>query len=209
MTQAAALSPRKTPRQTRSRASVEAMLTAAAQILEAGGIAALTTNAVAERAGVSIGTLYQYFPNKETILAELVRRQKAQFFEDMGQAVAAAHDLGLREAARTVLHASIRHHARAPVLSRELEKAEMQLPLGPDVCAAGSEVDAAMVALLTHFAVPQPEVAARDLSALCRGMVHAALFAEDCDLAAIEARLRPAVFGYLGIAPDAPAPDGA
>ncbi|WP_353473376.1 TetR/AcrR family transcriptional regulator [Salipiger sp. H15] len=199
MAQIAALSPRKTPRQGRSRASVEAILTAATQILEAGGAAALTTNGVADRAGVSIGTLYQYFPNKETILAELIRRQKAQFFEDMAQAVAAAHAMGLREAAATVLHAAILHHARAPVLSRELEKAETQLPLGPDVCAVGAEVDAAMVALLRRFGIAQPEIAARDLSALCRGMVHAALLAEESDLAAIEARLLPAVFGYLRI----------
>ena len=82
MSHAAPLSPRKTPRQSRSRASYEAVLTAAAQILEREGMAGLNTNAVAGRAGVSIGTLYQYFPGKEAIAAELVRRIKAQLLDD-------------------------------------------------------------------------------------------------------------------------------
>ncbi|MBE9636075.1 TetR/AcrR family transcriptional regulator [Salipiger mangrovisoli] len=195
------LTPRKTPRQGRSRASVEAILTAGAQILEAGGIGALTTNAVADRAGVSIGTLYQYFPNKQTILAELVRRQKMQFFEDMSGAVQHAKTMDLRCATSTVLHASILHHARAPVLSRELEKVEATIDCDEeDVCAAGGLVDRQLIELLESFGIAWPEVAARDLSALCRGMVHAALMHGECDLDAIEARLRPAVFGYLGIA---------
>ena len=203
MARIVALTPRKTPRQGRSRASVEAMLTAAAQILETGGIAALTTNGVAERAGVSIGTLYQYFPNKETILAELLRRQKMQFSEDMFGAVQAAKAMDLRHATETMLHASIQHHARAPELSRELEKLEDMLDVDEeDICAGGGLVDRQIVELLESFGIAQPETAARDLSALCRGMVHAALADGECDLAAIEARLRPAVFGYLGLRPE-------
>jgi AcrR family transcriptional regulator len=66
---------RRSPRQTRSRATWEAILEAAAQILERHGAAALTTNRIAERAGVSIGSLYQYFPNKHAVLAELIRRE--------------------------------------------------------------------------------------------------------------------------------------
>ncbi len=60
---------RKLPRQDRSRALVDAIVEAAARILVQQGRDALTTNAVALRAGVSIGSLYQYFPNREAILA--------------------------------------------------------------------------------------------------------------------------------------------
>lgn len=52
-----------------------AILEASAQLLEAGGLAAFTTNAVAERAGVSIGTLYQYFSNKQALLHALAERE--------------------------------------------------------------------------------------------------------------------------------------
>jgi AcrR family transcriptional regulator len=66
---------RRRPKQARSRATWEAIVEAAAQILERRGAEALTTNAVAERAGVSIGTLYQYFPDKQAILAAAARRE--------------------------------------------------------------------------------------------------------------------------------------
>jgi AcrR family transcriptional regulator len=58
--------PRKTPRQARARATVDAIVLAAAPILRSDGPEALNTNRIAEVAGVSIGSLYQYFPNKET-----------------------------------------------------------------------------------------------------------------------------------------------
>ena len=57
--------------------SVDAILEAAAQVLERDGYAATTTDAVAERAGVSIGTLYQYFPNKDALLVALTERHAA------------------------------------------------------------------------------------------------------------------------------------
>jgi AcrR family transcriptional regulator len=74
---AAVLEPRKTPRQARSAATVEAIHTAAIQVLLAEGVARLTTTRVAERAGVSVGTMYQYFPHKEALLFALVRQQVA------------------------------------------------------------------------------------------------------------------------------------
>lgn len=66
--------PRK-PKQARARQKVELILEAAIRLLEKGGLGALTTNAVADTAGVSIGTLYQYFTNKEAILDALADRE--------------------------------------------------------------------------------------------------------------------------------------
>lgn len=66
---------RKIPAQQRSHAAVEAILEAAAQLLERDGERGFNTNAVAERAGVSIGTLYRYFPDKRSILTALARRE--------------------------------------------------------------------------------------------------------------------------------------
>ncbi|HEY4179439.1 MAG TPA: TetR/AcrR family transcriptional regulator [Kofleriaceae bacterium] len=64
--------PRKRPRQDRSKATVDAILAATAQVLISKGFDGLTTNAVAEAAGCSIGSLYQYFPNKEALVAALI-----------------------------------------------------------------------------------------------------------------------------------------
>ena len=66
---------RKSPRQSRAQESVDCVLEAAARILEAEGEAGFTTNAVAQRAGVSIGTLYRYFPDKRAVLVALAERE--------------------------------------------------------------------------------------------------------------------------------------
>ena len=70
-----ALIQRRSPVRRRSAATVEVIFEAAAQILAAGGRAALTTNRIAERAGVSVGSIYAYFPNKEAILLAMARRE--------------------------------------------------------------------------------------------------------------------------------------
>ena len=67
--------PRKIPRQGRSRETVDVIVEAAAHLLASRGWAASTTNHIAARAGVSIGSLYKYFPNKAAILAEVARRR--------------------------------------------------------------------------------------------------------------------------------------
>jgi AcrR family transcriptional regulator len=68
------LEPRKTPIQARSTASVEAIMQATIQVLLEQGKSRLTTTRVAHRAGVSVGTLYQYFPNKSSLLQALLKQ---------------------------------------------------------------------------------------------------------------------------------------
>lgn len=70
-----ALQPRKAPKQARSTATLEAIHTATIQVLLTGGVGRLTTARVAERAGVSIGTMYQYYPHKQALLFAMVEQQ--------------------------------------------------------------------------------------------------------------------------------------
>lgn len=70
----AALKPRKEPRQARAAATVDAILQATVQVLLAEGPRRLTTTRVAERAGVSVGTMYQYFQHREALLYAVIRR---------------------------------------------------------------------------------------------------------------------------------------
>jgi AcrR family transcriptional regulator len=75
------LEPRKSPVQARSTASVDAILEATIQVLLKVGKERLTTTRVASRAGVSVGTLYQYFPNKSALLQAVLRRHLAEVTE--------------------------------------------------------------------------------------------------------------------------------
>lgn len=75
---------RRTPRQRRSQERVARIVRAAGELLEECGYSQLTTNAIAARAQTSIGSLYQFFPNKEAVVAELVkeyRRELKEFFD--------------------------------------------------------------------------------------------------------------------------------
>lgn len=98
---------RVSPRQQRSLATVEVILEAAAQVLEIAGEAGFNTNAIAERAGVGIGSIYRYFPDKQAILVELGRREMARVgaqirIDPAGKPDSLAPD---RQAIRTFLRA--------------------------------------------------------------------------------------------------------
>lgn len=68
------ISPRKSPRQGRSQRTVDRIVEAAARVFNDAGYQSATTNAIAAEAGVSIGSLYQYFPNKDSLLVDIARR---------------------------------------------------------------------------------------------------------------------------------------
>jgi AcrR family transcriptional regulator len=112
------LSARKTPRQERSRVTVEAVLEATTDILSREGYAKLTTNRIAERAGVNIASLYQYFPGKEAIVAELRRRHGAEQRAELREVLARHTPGGLEPTIRALVSVGVAGHARAPRLHR-------------------------------------------------------------------------------------------
>ncbi len=83
-------SKRRSPQQRRSRDTVEVIFEATARILLRDGRAALNTNLIAERAGISVGTLYEYFPNKVAILLAMARREIARATTAMVRAIGEA-----------------------------------------------------------------------------------------------------------------------
>ena len=112
------LSPRKTPLQERSRATVEAILEATTHILVRDGYAKLTTNRIAERAGVNIASLYQYFPGKEAIVAELRRRHGAEQRAEVREVLARSSASSLESTIRSLVSLGVAGHARASRLHR-------------------------------------------------------------------------------------------
>ena len=107
------LEPRKSPVQARSAASVEAILEATVQVLLSVGKERLTTTRVARRAGVSVGTLYQYFPNKSSLLQAVLRRHLQSVMDAIEQVCRDQEGNTLEEMATAVittfLDAKMRH----------------------------------------------------------------------------------------------------
>lgn len=113
------LNPRKKPRQLRSQATFDAILDAAVRILAEVGHCGLTTRKVADCAGVSVGSLYQYFPNKQVLLVETARRHK-QVFLDALKAYEFSIDDPPQFIIRRLIQTFIRIHAEEIDFHREL-----------------------------------------------------------------------------------------
>lgn len=127
------IAPRKAPRQARARATHGAILEAAAQIIAAGGLAAFNTNAVAERAGVSIGSLYQYFGNKDALMVALIHRQQESQLASVAQAVASVEDADLATTVRVIVRAAMQHHHDNSLLASAIDHEEARLPLDAEL----------------------------------------------------------------------------
>jgi AcrR family transcriptional regulator len=116
MARRTAISPRKAPVQLRSEQTVGAILAAAARVLTRDGAAGFTTNKVAEKAGVSIGSLYQYFPNKESILSELVRRHLADLERGIDTIAETALTAPLEDVVAALIEDNVQAHLIDPKL---------------------------------------------------------------------------------------------
>jgi AcrR family transcriptional regulator len=101
------LEPRKLPRQARARVTFQAIVDACGQVLAAGSYEALTTNSISERAGVSIGTLYEYFPNRESIVAALAASSCRRLVARMERAIQETVGMGQFEGVEHLLAAGI------------------------------------------------------------------------------------------------------
>lgn len=194
-----ALKPRKQPRQDRSRQTCDAIHEAAARILEEDGTARFTTNRVAERAGVSIGSLYQYYPSKEAILAGLIRALRAELLQDLRGAIDGAAGLSFAAAVEAVLKASLYHHTRRPQLAHALEQLETGLPLDAETLELKQRIRVLITGLLQDFGLDDVDQTAFDLIAITHGLAQAATMSGETDMDALFLRLRRGAFGYLGL----------
>lgn len=113
--------PRKRPSQARAQFTVEAVLDAASQVLVRAGYDKATTTRVAELAGVSVGTLYQYFPNKAALFGELLLRELERGFSAMAVAAAGVPAPNLEGCVAALIRALLAHKAENPSLHRVLK----------------------------------------------------------------------------------------
>ncbi len=110
--------PRKEPKQARSQATVDAILTATARVLVREGYDRASTNRVAEEAGVSVGSLYQYFPTKEALVAALIDRHMSQMENVLGSNIDDLRDTSIPDATLALVRLMLAAHAQNPKLHR-------------------------------------------------------------------------------------------
>ncbi|WP_108658295.1 TetR/AcrR family transcriptional regulator [Acuticoccus kandeliae] len=126
---------RKAPIQARSEATLEAIREGAIQVLLADGLSRLTTTRVAARAGVSVGTLYQYFPNKEALLFALLRRHFEALADAIERACAGDERRPLDDVADAIADAYVSVKVARPDATAALYRAagsidQFKLPVG-------------------------------------------------------------------------------
>ncbi|ENX45771.1 MULTISPECIES: TetR/AcrR family transcriptional regulator [Acinetobacter] len=191
--------PRKHPRQARSVATFEAILEAAARILESLGFAGFNTNAVAELAGVSIGSLYQYFPSKDALIVELIRRERIKLSSCIVEAIQQNDAADLKEKLKLVIYSAVQHQLSRPQLARTLEFASELIGKDIEESEHQYELETIISDLFIRSGVSHAQTAAQDVIALSKGMINAAGIAGESDLKNLQQRVEKAVFGYLDL----------
>jgi len=129
MTATTQLKPRKSPKQKRSRATVAAILEATARVLVEDGYAKASTNRIAAVAGVSVGSLYQYFPSKQALVLALCQQHCEQMLTLLGDVSVALLDAPLPVAVRTWVKKMLEVHRLEPALHQVLVHVALQMGL--------------------------------------------------------------------------------
>ena len=191
------IAPRKSPRQPRAESTVSVIVEAAARILERRGFEGFNTNAVAAKAGVSIGSLYQYFPNKDALLSALIAREAAPLLQVEKELSGIT---GCRAAFQSYIEAGIRYQMRRPQLARLIDTAEKADIFSDQV--AGTMIRLRVVVekileLEDAPAVLDKVMAAADVVAITRSLIDVAGERDDNDCDRLKVRVEGAIWGYL------------
>ena len=194
---------RRIPRQKRANQTAATILEGAAQILETSGLPGFNTNAVAERAGVSIGTLYQYFADKNAILLALARREMEASLIEIGQALQGEADPSPEARVRAMVRVMInafggRRRARKEVTQAVLSMGatkEIMAPVMAFIAEEGGRVGLAPQAIFAALTREQIFVLSRSVM----GAIRAAIMEEQPFVTsrAFEDELVRSVVAYL------------
>ncbi len=152
--------PRRRPQQERSREPRQRILDAAAHVFSTHGYSAGTTNRIAAAADLSIGSLYQYFPNKDSILVELTRAHLVAGSQHVLERFGADPTDGLEAKLRVAVEAMLENHASAHRLHQVLFE---EAPRPPQLLAEARALEQQAIDLVAALLAEDPEVQVRDL----------------------------------------------
>jgi AcrR family transcriptional regulator len=190
------LKARKVPAQARSQETVTVILEASAHILESEGLRGFNTNAIAERAGVSVGSLYQYFSNKDAIVLALIGSFEEALHDAVLRAVQSGRGQELKARLRLLVRALVTVHYHRPRLNRVLEAEEERLGSGADSVAFHAMVLQLFQDHKNEMAVPISAATERVVIAILRAVVDLGL-ASGASPRSTEQRAMRAACGYL------------
>lgn len=198
------LRPRKEPLQSRSRALVDALVQAGAEVLTEHGWEATTLQAVAERAGVSPGSLYQYFPDKAALVTAIVEAQSARelafHLERFSQFTP---DTSLEDALRLMIRAVIDFQRLEGPLMRQTLAALQHLGRYAQLAERAKEATKSLEAVLTHhrhrLAHDDVALATHVVANAFHSLTHDGLFERPASLDddTLARELERLLFGYL------------
>jgi AcrR family transcriptional regulator len=189
------LTPRRRPSQERSRDRVERILDATAALL-AGNMSAdkITTAAIAEEAGVPIGSVYQYFPNKLAVLAELARRVMEQV--DHKTASLIAEDFGVLrwdQAIDRAIDATMQGYAEQPGYLQLL----LSIRPTPEFRSITDESNERMAAVLARHPALRAVIPADRIELVTRAAIQAANSLQDWALSENDPKLANRIIGEM------------
>jgi AcrR family transcriptional regulator len=176
---------------------VAVIVEAAARILETNGFEGFNTNAVAEKAGVSIGSLYQYFPSKNALLSAIIEREAAPLLAEVSKLTGVSSCKG---ALQCYIHSCIRHQMCRPQLARAIDVAEKREMFSNQVTGTARQLQAVVETILQLPNAPQVAnrtVAAEDVLAITRSLVDAAGERGESESVQLFKRVEGAIWGYL------------
>jgi AcrR family transcriptional regulator len=174
-----ATNPRKSASQERSRLTVDALLEATARVLMKEGYDRASTNKIAAVAGVSIGSLYQYFPTKEALVAAVIDRHMHEMLQVFRDALVKVATLPMEVAAREIVAVMFDAHRVNPKLHRVLAEQIPRTGRLENIEAIDREAHALVRGYLEahrdELDVPDPDVAAFVCVTAVEALTHAAV----------------------------------
>jgi AcrR family transcriptional regulator len=200
MSRQPSLKPRKKPQQQRAHTMVVWILDAAARVLEKYSLEGFNTNRVAEVAGVSIGSLYQYFPNKDALTAALVEQHQTQLASEVASAISLSREKSLEEGVRALAQVAIRYQYQRPGLASALDFEERRLKLSVVSESARHLASTLETFLTVHkktLRVKDLSEAARDLLNMTKALVESETVLDKASMKRLEERIVRAILGYL------------
>jgi AcrR family transcriptional regulator len=197
---------RKKPSQERSREMVEAILGAAARVFVKEGYARATTNRIAIAAGVSVGSLYQYFPSKDAIAVELLRRYREGLIEVVAARLREMNETSFEAVVRALLGALLRAEGINPALHRVLIEQVLRTSARREILGFEERLEAVLADALRaargSVHVADYELSAFVLVRVVLAVVHAAVVDRPrYNTPALVSELTRLVVAYVGAAP--------